>query len=167
MRMNVLPLIAVGVTALSVSACGPVYDGVMRIDTSNDVPGKVFNKVERFAVAKLNIDEFPSCHDARVLDRIHRKVDWSNSKHNYFGSPVARIDRVSERRVEMGDAEMAGVNRRYCRGRAHQVNGGHHTVHYLIEQRAGFASKKWGVEYCVQTHDKHRVYDGSCRTLRR
>ncbi len=114
------------------------------------------------------LEFFPSCDDPKVLAKIVKRYNWAENHTWQRGIDLDDITRARERQTLAGGAgENSQINRRYCRGHAHLSNGRHPTVHYLIEQRQGFASIGWNVEFCVSGHDRWMAYDGSCRVLRR
>lgn len=111
------------------------------------------------------LETFPSCDDPKVLGKIVARYNWAENHTWQRGIDLDDITRARERQTLAGGDRQ--INRRYCRGHAHLSNGRHPTVHYLIEQRQGFASIGWNVEFCVVGHDRWMAYDGSCRVLRR
>ncbi len=132
---------------------------------SNDILGKIFRAKAAHAEKLLRLDRFPACDDPKVLGRIIKRYNWAENHQWQRGIDLDFINRARERLTLAGGDRL--VNRRYCRGHALLSNGRHPTVHYLIEQRQGFASIGWNVEFCVTGHDRWMVYDGSCRVLRR
>ena len=110
-------------------------------------------------------DTFPVCGESRVLNKIIHRYNWAERNTWHDGVDLVSIVRVGERRLRAGDD--ATVERRFCRGHGRLSDGRHRTVHYLIERGAGFAGLGWNVEFCVSGNDPWRVYDGSCRVLRR
>jgi hypothetical protein len=108
---------------------------------------------------------FPTCDDPKVMAKIIRRFNWAEHKTWHRGIELDTIQRARHRATLAGGKRL--INRRYCRGHARLSNGRHPTVHYLIEQRQGFASIGWNVEFCVVGHDRWHVYGGTCRVLRR
>ncbi len=141
----------------SARADGPTF--------SNGIIGKIFNWKADHAEKVLRLDAFPDCGDRKVLNRIVKRYNWAEKHTWQRGVELDDINRARERRTLAGGDRQ--INRRYCRGHAHLSNGAHRTVYYLIEQRQGFASIGWNVEFCIAGHDRWMAYDGSCRVLRR
>ncbi|MEM7303094.1 MAG: hypothetical protein AAF468_18595 [Pseudomonadota bacterium] len=111
------------------------------------------------------LQSFPACDDAKVLRKILHRFNWAERRTWHRGIELTSVDSIRERPPFVGDDYR--VPRRFCRGRAHLTNGRSPRVHFLIEQGGGFAGTGFNVEFCVDGLDPWRVYDGSCRVLRR
>ncbi len=111
------------------------------------------------------IESFPQCGDAKVLHEIVEHFNRAEIRNKNTGLELENISGARERQTLAGGERQ--INRRYCRAHAELSNGRHPTVHYLIEQRVGFASIGWNVEFCIPGQDRWMVYGGSCRVLRR
>ena len=111
------------------------------------------------------LESFPECGDQKVLNKIVERYNWAEKHTWQRGFELDNISRARHRQTLAGGDRQ--INRRYCRGHAELSNGRHPTIHYLIEQRQGFASIGWNVEFCISGHDRWMAYDGSCRVLRR
>lgn len=118
-----------------------------------------------FAGQAQAFNKFPTCDDPKVLAKIVKRFNWAEHHTWQRGIELDTIQRARHRLTLAGGNRL--INRRYCRGHARLSNGRHPTVHYLIEQRQGFASISWNVEFCVVGHDRWKVYSGTCRTIRR
>ncbi len=118
-----------------------------------------------FADRAQAFNKFPGCNDPKVLAKIVRRFNWAEKHTWQRGVELNRIERARERRTYSGGINQ--INRRFCRGHARLSNGRHPNVHYLIEQRMGFASISWNVEFCVAGQDRWKIYSGNCRPLRR
>ncbi len=144
---------------------GPFFAFADQGPHTNDVLGKLFRYKADKAERLLRLDEFPGCDDPRVLKKIVKRYNWAE-KHTWRrGVDLNDVTQAGERLTLVGDDRL--VNRRYCRGHARMSDGRHSSVYYLIEQRQGFASIRWNVEFCITGRDNWRVYNGSCRSLRR
>ncbi len=58
------------------------------------------------------------------------------------------------------------IGRRYCEARATAHDGSRLPVYYLVETHRYFAGIGAKVTFCVPQHDRWRVYDANCRTVR-
>jgi hypothetical protein len=95
----------------------------------------------------------PECDGSSVLGSVAQRGGLGNGT----------FDRVRESRFLQGEL----TDRRYCEARITMADGQHSYVYYLIEERQGFASLGWNVEFCVPGRDPWHVYDGWCRAIRR
>lgn len=80
------------------------------------------------------------------------------------GRTITRIDDVREVAYQVND--VSPLARRYCRGKASLSDGSLKTVHYMVEEHAGFVGVSWNVEACLSPLDKWRVYGAHCSTTR-
>ncbi len=111
------------------------------------------------------LESFPQCDDTKVLSKIVRRHNRAENRTWQRGIELDNIYNARERQTLAGGERQ--INRRYCRAHAELSNGRQPVVHYLIEQRQGFASIGWNVEFCIPGLDRWMVYGGSCRVLRR
>ncbi len=132
---------------------------------SNGIIGKIFDWKSTHGARAAGLEKFPGCDDPKVLGKIVERYNWAENHTWQRGFDLDDITRTRERQTLAGGDRL--INRRFCRGHAHLSNGRHPTVHYLIEQRQGFASMGWNVEFCISGHDSWMAFDDSCRILRR
>jgi len=106
----------------------------------------------------------PLCDDPGVLSKIASRFHYaSHGAYQTFVS-IEIIKKIHESAFKPGDPGL--IDRRFCHGRALLTDGTHPRVYYVIEERQGFASIGWNVEFCLPGHDRWRVYDGWCRAVR-
>lgn len=106
----------------------------------------------------------PPCDEPSVLNSITDRYRWANDVTWHTGRAIANVDRIQETRFVPGEPGL--IDRRYCRADV-RLNTGHDAhLYYMIEQDQGFASIRWGVEFCLPDQDPWRVYDAACRTIR-
>jgi hypothetical protein len=58
------------------------------------------------------------------------------------------------------------IGRRYCEARAVVDEDRTSSIYYLIETHQYFAGVGAKVTFCVPEHDRWRIYDANCRTVR-
>ncbi|WP_417686418.1 cytoplasmic protein [Roseibium sp.] len=80
------------------------------------------------------------------------------------GRTITAIDRITE--VAYRENGISPLARRYCRGTATLTDGTSRTVHYRLEEHAGFVGVRWNVEACLSPLDKWHVYGAYCSTVR-
>jgi len=107
----------------------------------------------------------PTCDHARVLKRIVNQQAYADRRTWKTGIRIDGFERYRENAFQPKTVP-GTIGRRYCQAHALLTNGTHPQVYYLIEERQGFASIGWNVEFCMPGHDKWHVYDARCRTLR-
>lgn len=106
----------------------------------------------------------PACDNPRVLKKISKKFR-SNNVHNF--DSTLKIENLTQARETDYIGNPADQNdRRFCVADSTLTNGTHPTVYYLIQERHGGASLKWGVEYCISGFDPERAHGADCRSLR-
>ena len=93
---------------------------------------------------------------AGTLARAH--VDYAG------GRTITGITKIQQLRYQVND--VSPLARRYCRGTASLSDGSLHSVHYMVEENAGFVGVSWNVEACLAPLDKWRVYGAYCSTTR-
>ena len=105
----------------------------------------------------------PDCSAAAVHSAVAGTL--ARAKADYAdGRTITRIDRVREVAYRVNG--ISPLARRYCRGTASLSDGSVKTVHYLLEENAGFVGVSWNVEACLSPLDKWRVYGAYCSTTR-
>ncbi|MHA7777068.1 cytoplasmic protein [Roseibium sp. M-1] len=105
----------------------------------------------------------PDCTAASVQSAVAGSVARAR-KDYYGGRTILNIDRISE--VSYRVNGVSPVARRYCKGTASLSDGTIQSVHYLVEEHAGFVGVSWNVEACLAPLDKWRVYGAYCSTTR-
>lgn len=65
-----------------------------------------------------------------------------------------------------GGAYPSLIGRRYCEARAVVRDGRQLPIYYLVETHQYFAGLGAKVTFCVPEHDRWRIYDANCRTVR-
>ncbi len=108
---------------------------------------------------------FPGCESPAVESKIINRFNWAESHTWHDGVRIVSIDQAVERPAR--EYGFTPILRRYCRGRAYLESGHYRTIHFLIEEPMGLAGVGWNVEFCLNGHDRWRVYNGNCRVLRR
>lgn len=105
----------------------------------------------------------PGCDAASVrsavsgaLARAHR--DYRN------GRTILSVDLVRETAYRING--ISPLARRYCSAQAGLSDGSTRTVHYMVEEHAGFVGVSWNVEACLSPLDKWHVYGAHCSTVR-
>lgn len=106
----------------------------------------------------------PFCDDPGVLSKIASRFHYASFGAYQTFVSIEGIEKIRESAFKPGDPGL--IDRRFCRGRALLSDGTHAKVFYLIEERQGFASIGSNVEFCLPGHDRWRVYDAWCRSLR-
>ncbi|MBB5751458.1 cytoplasmic protein [Prosthecomicrobium pneumaticum] len=106
----------------------------------------------------------PFCDAPGVLSRVADRFAYaSNGAYGTFVA-IEGIERVRESAFRPGYPGL--IERRYCRADAFLSDGSRSAVYYLIEAEQGFASIGANVEFCLPGHDRWRVHDAWCRTVR-
>lgn len=112
----------------------------------------------------------PKCDDPRVLRRITSKFSWADRKtwsdieHRKHTIGIQNIRHIKQRyRL---DQTKSMISHRHCNGTATLSNGKHPKIYYMIQERMGFASLSWKVQFCLSGYDRWRVYGSNCRSLR-
>ncbi|MCX5511923.1 hypothetical protein C3941_07605 [Kaistia algarum] len=113
-------------------------------------------------VGRLSRGSVPLCDQNSVLGNVASRYRSVQADLWQTGLAIASVGRINETAFEPGEL----LDRRFCHAKVELSNGRPADVFYLIEERQGFASIGWGVEFCVPGQDPWRVYDGGCRTLR-
>lgn len=118
----------------------------------------------------LGRGEIPKCNDPRVLKRIQKKFSWadkntwSDISHRSHTIGIEHIRHIKQRYKL--DHTKSMITHRHCNASASLSNGKKPRIYYMIQERMGFASLSWKVEFCVANHDRWRVYGAHCRSLR-
>ncbi|MCX5493244.1 hypothetical protein OSH11_00855 [Kaistia dalseonensis] len=112
----------------------------------------------------LDRGRVPLCDDPSVTNDITKRVNWANDVTWKTGLSIGDFQRIDQTSFKPGYPGL--IDRRFCHARVAVSDGREANVYYLIEERQGFASIGWGVEFCIPGQDPWRVYDGNCRTLR-
>ena len=116
-------------------------------------------------VGPLSRGSVPTCDQNSVLGNISSRYHSVQAGLWQTGLSITAVRKVYETAFVPGTPGL--IDRRFCHARIELSNGRPADLFYLIEERQGFASIGWGVEFCVPGQDPWRVYDGGCRTLRR
>lgn len=106
----------------------------------------------------------PFCDTPGVLSKIASRFAYASHGAYQTFVEIEAIERVRELAFKPGDPGL--IDRRFCQGHALLSDGTHPKVYYMIEERQGFASIGWNVEFCLPGHDRWHVYDAWCRTVR-
>jgi hypothetical protein len=115
-------------------------------------------------VGSLSRGAVPLCDQASVLRNIASRYQWRNRTTWQTDLAIGEVGRISETAFKPGDPGL--IDRRYCHAKVTLSNGRRADLFYLIEERQGFASIGWGVEFCLPGQDPWRVYDAGCRAIR-
>lgn len=120
--------------------------------------------------AILGRGEVPLCDDPRVLRRITSKFSWadrntwSRIEHRQHTISIQNIRHIKQRyRL---DQTKSMITHRHCNATTTLSNGKHSKLYYMIQERVGFASLSWKVQFCVSGYDRWRVYGANCKSLR-
>ena len=105
----------------------------------------------------------PDCTAASVQSAVAGTVARAR-KDYYGGRTILSIDGISE--VNNSGNDVSPIERRYCKGTASLSDGTIQSVHYMVEEHAGFVGLSWNVEACLAPLDKWRVYGDHCSTAR-
>ena len=104
----------------------------------------------------------PECAASSVQSAVAGSV--ASARKEYIGRTILGIDEISEVAYRVNG--ISPLARRYCRGKASLSDGTYQSVHYLVEEHAGFVGISWNVEACLAPLDKWRVYGAYCSTTR-
>lgn len=105
----------------------------------------------------------PECSAASVQAAVAGTL--ARAKESYAGGrTITQINDVRE--VSYWVNGLSPLARRYCRGTARLSDDSIRTVHYLLEENAGFVGVSWNVEACLAPLDKWRIYGAYCSTVR-
>lgn len=105
----------------------------------------------------------PACTASSVQSAVAGTVARAR-KDYYDGRTIVGIDQIQQVRYEADG--VSPLARRYCRGKASLSDGSYQSVHYMVEENAGFVGVSWNVEACLAPLDKWRVYGAYCSTTR-
>jgi hypothetical protein len=105
----------------------------------------------------------PDCTAASVQSAVAGSVARAR-KDYYGGRTILNIDGIRE--VGYRANGVSPVARRYCNGKASLSDGSVQSVHYMVEEHAGFVGVSWNVEACLAPLDQWRVYGAYCSTAR-
>lgn len=106
----------------------------------------------------------PLCDQQSVLNSIANRYHGAQVDTWQTGLAISEVRKISETAFVPGTPGL--IDRRFCHAKVELSNGHPADLFYLIEERQGFASIGWNVEFCVPGQDPWRVYDGSCRAIR-
>ncbi|POF29751.1 hypothetical protein [Roseibium marinum] len=107
-------------------------------------------------------NRLPECTAASVQSAVAGSV--ASARRDYYdGRTIMGIDDIRETGYQV---DISPVARRYCRGKASLSDGSIRSVHYLVEENAGFLGLGWNVEACMAPLDKWHVYGDHCSTTR-
>ncbi|WP_208988858.1 hypothetical protein [Labrenzia sp. VG12] len=105
----------------------------------------------------------PDCTAGSVTGAVRNSVARAYADY-YGGVRITSVDEIRE--VAYRDHGVSPVARRYCSGKASLSDGSFQSVHYMVEEHAGFVGVGWNVEACLSPRDKWRVYGARCSTVR-
>ncbi len=108
----------------------------------------------------------PDCDHDRVLAKIANRQAYADRRTWKTGVTITGFENERERRYQPKTV-YGTIGRRYCQAHALLSDGTHPQIYYLIEERQGFASIGWNVEFCMAGHDDWYVYGSRCQILRR
>ncbi|WP_417671962.1 cytoplasmic protein [Roseibium sp.] len=112
----------------------------------------------------LNSDpRLPECSTASVQSAVAGTLARAQTSY-VDGHAITSIDGIRE--VAYRDNGISPLARRYCRGTATLTDGSARTVHYRLEEHAGFVGVRWNVEACLSPLDKWHVYGAYCSIVR-
>lgn len=119
---------------------------------------------ENRAYFSLNTDpRLPECTAASVQSAVagtlaRAQLDYSG------GRTITGITHIRETGYKVNG--ISPLARRYCRGKASLSDGSTRSVHYMVEEHAGFVGVSWNVEACIAPLDKWHIYGAYCSTTR-
>ncbi|WP_298985417.1 cytoplasmic protein [uncultured Roseibium sp.] len=105
----------------------------------------------------------PDCTAGSVQSAVAGSVAKAR-KDYYGGRTILSIEEITEVAYRAND--VSPLARRFCRGKASLSDGSYQSVHYMVEEHAGFVGVSWNVEACLAPLDKWRVYGAYCSTAR-
>ncbi|MBN9017089.1 MAG: hypothetical protein J0H11_06700 [Rhizobiales bacterium] len=115
-------------------------------------------------VGPLSRGSVPTCDQNSVLGNVAKRYHTVQTDLWQTDLSIATIRKINQTAFLPGDPGL--LDRRFCHAKVELSNGRPADLFYLIEERQGFASIGWGVEFCVAGQDPWRVFDGGCRTVR-
>lgn len=124
-------------------------------------PASAQDKRAYFSFAGEN--RLPDCTAASVQSAVAGSVAGADREY-YGGRTILGIDGIREVAYRVNG--ISPLARRYCHGTASLSDGTYQSVHYLVEEHAGFVGISWNVEACLAPLDKWRVYGAHCSTAR-
>ncbi|MEP3048315.1 MAG: cytoplasmic protein [Roseibium sp.] len=105
----------------------------------------------------------PDCTASSVQSRVAGSI--ARTSRNYgSGEKILEIEDIREVSYEKNG--VSPLARRFCRGKASLSDGSYQSVHYMVEENAGFVGISWNVEACMTPLDDWRVYGAYCSTTR-
>lgn len=116
------------------------------------------------SVGSWSRGKVPLCDAPSVLNNIAKRYHTANVETWKTGLSIGAVRKVDQ--VKWEPANPGLIDRRFCRASVELSDGRPSDLYYLIEERQGFASIGWGVEFCLPGQDPWRVYDGYCRSIR-
>jgi hypothetical protein len=121
--------------------------------------------IEAIADAAMTPGYLPDCQDASVIGEVQGRFSTGAAGMLQAALALDTVDHV--RQTHPVVSRPSSIARRYCAATAWLSNGRRAPLYYMVEQRMGFASIGWQVEYCVAGYEPWRVHDGQCRTVRK
>jgi hypothetical protein len=107
----------------------------------------------------------PTCDAPAVLSNMAKRYHWANT--HTWGNNLAFREVAATQETEFRPGDPGLIDRRFCKADVYIADDIRPTaVYYLIEERMGFASIGWYVDFCVSGQDPWRVHDAACRTVR-
>lgn len=108
-------------------------------------------------------NRLPDCTAASVKSAVTGSIARAQKYYN-GARTILSVDDIRE--VGFQQNGISPVARRYCHGKAGLSDGSYQSVHYMVEEHAGFVGVGWNVEACLSPLDKWRVYGARCSTVR-
>lgn len=108
-------------------------------------------------------NRLPDCSASSVKSAVAGSIARANRDY-YGGRTILSVDEINE--VSYRQNGISPVARRFCRGKASLSDGSLQSVHYMVEEHAGFVGVSWNVEACLSPLDKWHVYGAHCSTVR-
>lgn len=115
------------------------------------------------------VADVPACDAPSILARV--RSDFAHGMANVEKRDLAIADFGRIRSQGAGANAPAAMVHRWCYAPVTLSDGRRSTAYWRIDPSQGFASPGYagipdGVESCVLGHDRWRVHDGTCRTVR-
>ena len=111
-------------------------------------------------------DNIPACSSPAVVAKVVKRFNKTERQYwSHRGLELSGLSRVHHHRGK-GYLD-SPLHRHRCHATAEFSDGTKRKINFLIEQHAGFAGFRWGVEYCVSGLDPWHYYDGYCRSIKR
>lgn len=106
----------------------------------------------------------PMCEEAGPLDTIQAR--FAHKESRFWNSRLEIVGFEKVREVAFRPWVADAIPRRFCQAVALVNDGRKRPVYYSIVEDGGFASMRWGVEWCVVGLDRNLAYNPACRMAR-